>query len=851
MTQMAQMTQMFFRRMTVGLRAAMMLAVVMMLGAQTARADKTPAQTVVATVQHAGQEPVEYTNLEAAFAAAQNNDEIKLQDDCALAADQDKGLLGKIIVGNGTDAIDVTLDLNGHTISGSADGLVTIATNARLRVTDGGTGGSIATTGAKAVMNVGVLDVSGGSISGSIGIESAASSECHLLALPTFNCTVADISLAKDQKISFSGAITTAPTKKIKVKVANTAPYMFTDGYGNHMWNDVDGTLDPETVFEYYDKDAGLSFDLDGNGSNGADVVIARRYALSSENVRFFLFFNDGLYPVNKAAEGQTVFVSPIDEKCPAGKYFTGVFTSNQATVEPVKDEVNGIPPEFCQFTMPAMAVTVTAVVADKEEFTIDLTTDAPLVISYPIVELLCQMKVDEKSCYLCDDDVHCFLDLNVDGVNDLEVKSTFDETAQQDVYSIERLNGDNVFQTNCRFTLDTSSLERYNSLFFIFESETNPDGSTNTSISKPLEIDGNTLYNIEVAEGNLFAPLSEGDQQKTLIIKDATRVPGNQMRGPDILVRQGDESNMMVVTNLVNNIPKHEIVVKQKDGDDANQPTQIAINTPSNTVGNSGGGEDEGNTGGGEEEGNTDGGVSVGKYKILFMNYDKKLLQSSVVEYGQLPNYTGNIPMKPSDDQYTYYFVGLSPDIHAVTEDATYTAKYKEKPKVNSHIVSESEDTYTMDSSGTLTFVFKRTENDNTTFNHFSGVLVDGKVVPERDNRRNEWTAKNGSRGATAEEENGKTEIVSGQEYRILSDGYIVLNIYTAGGPITITDIIIRRPGDANNDGFLDAVDLVEMINAKNGKASEHFNLTNADIDRDGEITQDDIDFVVEMIMK
>ena len=40
-------------------------------------------------------------------------------------------------------------------------------------------------------------------------------------------------------------------------------------------------------------------------------------------------------------------------------------------------------------------------------------------------------------------------------------------------------------------------------------------------------------------------------------------------------------------------------------------------------------------------------------------------------------------------------------------------------------------------------------------------------------------------------------------------------------------------------------------MINAKNGHASERFNLANADIDRDGEITQDDIDAVVKLIME
>ena len=107
------------------------------------------------------------------------------------------------------------------------------------------------------------------------------------------------------------------------------------------------------------------------------------------------------------------------------------------------------------------------------------------------------------------------------------------------------------------------------------------------------------------------------------------------------------------------------------------------------------------------------------------------------------------------------------------------------------------------------------------------------------------------GSRAATAEEENDEIEIVSGREYEILHDGFIVLKFYTAGGSITVNSIIIRSPGDANNDGYVNAADIVEMINAKADKASERFNLTNADIDRDGEITQDDIDAVVKLIME
>ena len=56
---------------------------------------------------------------------------------------------------------------------------------------------------------------------------------------------------------------------------------------------------------------------------------------------------------------------------------------------------------------------------------------------------------------------------------------------------------------------------------------------------------------------------------------------------------------------------------------------------------------------------------------------------------------------------------------------------------------------------------------------------------------------------------------------------------------------------GDANDDLKVNAADLVEMVNAKNDKASTRFVLKNADIDGDKKITQSDIDAVVKIIMK
>lgn len=254
----------------------------------------------VATVQSLGQNPVEYTDLEAAFAAAQNNDEIKLLADCALAADATH--TGKLALGDGSKETDVVLDLNGHTISGTADELITVTANALLRIIDGGTGGSIVTTGAKCILSVGKLymsrgsvagatsgvysrgaaNISGGTVSGGsyalyieqgvanigggtfvatgtdgIGIESGSANGFYILGMPTFNCTVADISLAKDQKLEFAPGSFAKPEKKIRVKVANDAPYTFTKNYD--IVKDVDDhSIDPEDFFVSADYGEGL-----------------------------------------------------------------------------------------------------------------------------------------------------------------------------------------------------------------------------------------------------------------------------------------------------------------------------------------------------------------------------------------------------------------------------------------------------------------------------------------------------------------------------------------------------------------------------------------------------------------
>ena len=62
-------------------------------------------------------------------------------------------------------------------------------------------------------------------------------------------------------------------------------------------------------------------------------------------------------------------------------------------------------------------------------------------------------------------------------------------------------------------------------------------------------------------------------------------------------------------------------------------------------------------------------------KFTITWKNDDGSIIDQTEVSYGQIPTHA--VPVKPATAQYTYTFAGWTPEVVAVTGDATYTATY------------------------------------------------------------------------------------------------------------------------------------------------------------------------------
>ena len=68
-------------------------------------------------------------------------------------------------------------------------------------------------------------------------------------------------------------------------------------------------------------------------------------------------------------------------------------------------------------------------------------------------------------------------------------------------------------------------------------------------------------------------------------------------------------------------------------------------------------------------------------EFTITFINYNNKTLWFGSFPVGTMPEYKGETPVRESDGQYTYEFIGWDREFTEVTEAASYVAQFKRIP--------------------------------------------------------------------------------------------------------------------------------------------------------------------------
>ena len=89
--------------------------------------------------------------------------------------------------------------------------------------------------------------------------------------------------------------------------------------------------------------------------------------------------------------------------------------------------------------------------------------------------------------------------------------------------------------------------------------------------------------------------------------------------------------------------------------------------------------------------------------YTVEFLNYDGEVLQSSTINHGETPVYSGKTPERPADAQYTYTFSDWDNAIAAATSDQTYKAQFN--TAVNQYTITVNAENGTVTGAGTYDY--------------------------------------------------------------------------------------------------------------------------------------------------
>ena len=241
---------------------------------------------------------------------------------------------------------------------------------------------------------------------------------------------------------------------RLALVVALSAGVLSAQGQGNNSEPAVGADVTALcSVTPAYSTDGKFTFTMP-DYSVYAEIEYIESYSLSGEKVFFYSENN----PITAAAEGETVTVSFDYDASIGNKYFTGRYTSDDVTI--TTNEVGD-----GTFTMPAKAVTVTPVLAQQEEYVINLTSATTQTIPESMWILLYGLV---QYSFHDDKTNEWFLDLNEDLKYDIQLIEDYNEAAGVSTYSALRLEGADDITSPIQLPLSYVHNLQYNSVLFV-----------------------------------------------------------------------------------------------------------------------------------------------------------------------------------------------------------------------------------------------------------------------------------------------------------------------------------------------------------------------------------------------
>ena len=130
---------------------------------------------------------------------------------------------------------------------------------------------------------------------------------------------------------------------------------------------------------------------------------------------------------------------------------------------------------------------------------------------------------------------------------------------------------------------------------------------------------------------------------------------------------------------------------------------------------------------------------ATTNKYDVIWKDAEGKTIGQDSVEYGVVPEFTGEIPVIPDDTAYTYTFAGWTPEVTAVSGDAEYTATYAREFKKG--LILLDGDFYYVLYNGE----FKKNDVRTVTEEFSNGLLPAGEYYFDEDGKMINVPLKNG----------------------------------------------------------------------------------------------------------